>query len=239
MNEINTLTNNAAAANPFGRFARCASKKSCFFCGVDCPPDLLTKDYLSPAFNAGRTVAAPDSDFICESCVWFLQEKATINLANQERRENQKVRSYSWVVSGSTRTAYTKAHLPELQAICLAPPAPPFKILLADSGQKHLFYRSEFNLSTDRFTVQLEETSVLVSPPAIAERLALTRQINESIGKFGKSFLSKSPSVNLAARLIEIFGATEGERIFENWVAVYPQPLTNLAVWLTPALKET
>lgn len=210
---------------------------NCFYCGATADAKLKTKDYLSPTFNAGRIVASPDSEVLCQSCVWFLQEKATINVAQTETRTAQKVRSYSWVITAETRIAYTKAHLKELQAICLQPPVPPFLILLADSGQKHLFYRSAFNLSSDVFTVQLEEETIVVSPPRLATLLALTTEI---AALAGKGFLQRPPASALAIKLFSVIpeSPTRAEDLFTRWQTVYSTPLARLAAWLTVVEKK-
>ena len=205
----------------------------CYFCGQETDRADLVEDSLAAGFNATRIVAAPDSDYICASCKWFLQEKATINLANQEVREAQKVRSYSWVVTDRSRVAYTKAHLRELQAICLEPPEAPFQILLSDTGKKHLFFRSGKNLSRAVITVQLEEAAITYQPTSLRAVLELCRSIERVAGK---TALTKEPGLFLAAKLLD---APDGENLFEAWRALYPQPVAKLAAWLTYSDKES
>jgi hypothetical protein len=108
----------------------------CFYCGGICGQDNPVSKHVKDTFTNRDIVRRPASQFICSGCVCTLNERADINLADEEIRKSQKTRLYSWLFSASGRTAYTKAHLRKITWLIIAPPDPPFGIVLATSGQK-------------------------------------------------------------------------------------------------------
>lgn len=208
-------------------FAIESGDQTCFYCGAPCGTDRPASSFVrSTFFDVGET-AAPNSEYVCSGCEVCLQEKAEIN-----GRQNQKRRNYSWVLTASEQRALTKADVLKLQAACLAPPEPPYAIVIATSGQKHLLFRSRVNYDRQAVTVQLELERVTYAVSDLRRRLDRVAEILPHIGK-SRMLDSHWPlglSMSAAAKLGE--GA---EAKLEAWRRVAGEPLSRLAVFLTPS----
>jgi hypothetical protein len=161
-----------------------------------------------------------------------MDERAEITLPTGEVRHKQKVRCYSWVITASSAIAATKAHREYLLNCCLFPPIAPFVICLSDSGQKHLLYRAVVGRSAVRPTVSLEGEAITYEPSHLSERLALCKRIAAVVGKPG---LSEKLGFGALAKIVEYHGS---ETLPAEWLSVRAHPLTRLAAWFTPAMKE-
>ena len=192
---------------------------SCFYCGS--PADVPLK--LSSSFVEWWSVSQPESDHICRGCEVALREK--IDIPGKDKP--QKTRNYSWLVTTDSATPYTKANKTELARILLSPPDPPWAMALADSGQKHLLYRTPVNRQDTLYRVQLEMRTVLYTVESLRDRLDLTRRIVAAIGHKG----AKLPGVGLAI-------AADDASLLEEWLEVEEQSLSALALFLTPSQKE-
>jgi CRISPR type IV-associated protein Csf1 len=203
---------------------------TCYYCLARCDDSYSSAEFVKSSFTSRDTVGC--GDYVCAGCVAAMNEKSTITLANGEVRENQKIRCYSWVLSGSTAIAATKAHRDWLLRQCLVPPRPPFAIVISDSGQKHLLYRGRVSRSRDSVVVTLEGEQIIYSPDELQRRLQLCKRVAAAIGKPG---LSVIPRPSALAKLIEHHS---DESLPETWLKVREMPLTRLAIWFTPAKKE-
>lgn len=204
---------------------------NCFYCGGQCNTDYTVKKYVKDTFTNRDIVRRPASEYICSGCVCTLNERANINLANEEIRESQKTRLYSWVFSKSGRVAYTKAHLKLLTNIIINPPEPPFGIVLAVTGQKQLLFRSVLAWNRDRFPVMLEEEIITVSPAELLIKIQLASIVIAAIGKPALEEMN----MNHAVKFFEYYGNLE---LFYKWQAEAMTPLNRLAAFLSPSQKE-
>lgn len=139
----------------------------------------------------------------------------------------QKTRNYSWLIESGKQTPYTKAHKEELTALLLSPPDPPWALALADSGQKHLLHRTPLNMNADGpYAVQLETETIEYTPQSLADRMQLAKQIVAAVGH--KNAAEISAGMAIAA----------GWELTEQWEQVLSEPLTKLALFLTPSQKD-
>jgi CRISPR type IV-associated protein Csf1 len=204
----------------------------CFYCGGICGQENPVSKHVKDTFTNRDIVRRPASGFICLGCVCTLNERADINLANEETRTAQKTRLYSWIFSASGRVAYTKAHLEQIAAIILlGPPEPPFGVVLATSGQKQLLFRSVLAWSRDDFPVMLEEEIITVSRLNLFKKMQLASII---IAAIGKPSLSEMES-NHAIRYFDYYGNLDA---FGLWKKEMHNPINRLALYLSPNQKE-
>lgn len=204
---------------------------NCFYCGGQCNTDYTVKKYVKDTFTNRDIVRRPASEYVCSGCICTLNERANINLANEEIRESQKTRLYTWVFSKSGRVAYTKAHLKLLTNIIINPPEPPFGIVLAVTGQKQLLFRSVLAWNRDRFPVMLEEEIITVSPAELLIKIQLASIVIAAIGKPSLGEMSS----NHAIKYYDYYGNLDS---FELWKKNMHSPISRLALFLSPSQKE-
>lgn len=203
--------------------------RRCFYCGAACGGLHAAAGHVKDTFTGYARVAFARSGFVCGGCVLAMRE----DMPMPGRDKPQKTRNYSWVVTAHAATPHTKADLPALAAACLDPPEPPFAIVLADSGQRHLIHLAPVNAAREAVSVMLEEERIDYRPPALAERRALCVRIAAAAGK---PALLGPWSVAQSAAVMDRW--PDGETMIETWLRVRSDPLSRLAAWLTPA-KES
>lgn len=214
----------------------------CFYCGAACdeqrplkPPktrrakgEPKPREYLKDTFTDWASVACPESDYCCAGCALALDEKADIN-----GRTNQKMRNYSWMLTRGQAAAKTKADIDELRGVCLDPPEPPYAIVIAVSGQKHTLFRAPVNHSRTYIVVQLETMHVGYSPGELRARIRLVNQLLPAVGKQRMADAEPIRIAN-AIKLYDELGDYDADRLIAEWNRVSGQPLSRLAVFLTP-----
>lgn len=205
----------------------------CFYCGASCDDSYSSREYVKSSFNGWTTVAAPNSLAVCAGCVICLNEHADIQLP-QEARTDQRMRNYSWIITKGSARAYTKAHVAELRAACLAPPTPPFAIVISDSGQKQLLYRGVVAMDAAMPTLTLEEERITYQPCHLEQILELCGKL---IAATGKPALKEPIHFIFARAVIERF-PDDGESLLAEWQRVQNTPLARLAIWLSASKEE-
>jgi len=192
---------------------------TCFYCG--CAADKPLK--VSDTFADGWSVAAPNSKLMCRGC-----EKAfceSMPIAGKEKP--QKFRNYSWLITRSKAIPLTKANKSEIAGILLNPPNEPWALAIAESGQKHLVYRTPANVDQcGIYLIRLEDELVCYEPLPLMDRIELCRMVVAKIGHKG----ANDPSVSSAIVM--------GCELYKKWSAVYREPLTRLALFVTPGKSE-
>lgn len=192
---------------------------SCFYCGDGC-----VNEYDPPSsFTGWSEVVSPGSRAICNGCAWQLNERREIPWKDKP----QKTRNYSWLIERNKQTPLTKANKSEIAKILLTPPPEPWAMALADSGQKHLIYRTPVNHdNSDELAVLLETEVITYDANRLRDRIDLAKQIVAAVGHKGAA----SPSVTLAI-------AASGE-LAQQWLRVIDEPITKLALFICPSTKE-
>lgn len=207
---------------------------NCFYCGASCSEKYTTKEYVKETFTNRDIVYRPSSKFVCGGCVASFQEKTTITLINGETRDGQRIRQYSWFITKEKATPFTKAHIHLVREIITNPPEPPFAFIFAESGQKHLIFRSKIALDKENFVVMLEEQYINVNVSLLKEILAF---LIKPISCFGKIGILEEPSIGGLGLLFEKF-QKEAEYIVERLNKIRTLPITKLAVWLSPNKED-
>lgn len=198
--------------------ARNSGDAQCFYCGCDADVKLKVSD----TFADGWSVAAPRSTMMCRGCEKCLNEGMTI----PGKDKPQKFRNYSWFITREKSTPLTKANKVEIQRLLLSPPSEPWAFAIAESGQKHLVYRTPANVGAEPFLVRLEDELIAYFPPQLMDRIDLCRLVVGKIGHKG----ANDPSVSSAIAM--------GYELYGLWEAVYREPLTRMALFVTPGKTE-
>lgn len=163
--------------------------KNCYYCGRSPAPKELQ---ISPSFTAGGRVKAPHSDKMCDRChgimmgkiqrVWHYNQAENrwvtlylrgIHLLWQGEKllypmlgaEEKHTQTSSKGNIGKPATYRVLSGIPkrlEVREWLLNPPAPPFTIAIAESGQKHILFMAQEGFSRDHFPVQFEEDSLQI-----------------------------------------------------------------------------
>ncbi len=192
----------------------------CFYCG--CPADVKLK--VSDTFADGWSVMAPSSTLMCRGCEICLNESMPI----PGKDKPQKFRNYSWFITRGEKLPLTKANKTAIAAILLNPPSEPWALAIAESGQKHLVYRTPANVDPrcSHYLIRLEDELIVYAADELKRRVALCRKVVGLIGHKGAA----DPSVSSAIAM--------GHELYCEWESVYREPLTRLALFVTPGKSE-
>ena len=212
----------------------CAGEHRCFYCAAPCGETRPTSIHVKDSFTGRSGVRSPGSPWVCEGCVLCLRESADIKLIDGETRSGQLMRGYSWVLTEASVVAATKAHLLILRRVCLAPPHPPFAVVLSDSGQTHQLYRGVVNHDRSSPVITLESEPIGYRPGELATRLALCGRI---VAATGKPALREPVNARMALSVLERYRG--GESILAEWSRAREQPLSRLASWLVAPREES
>lgn len=205
----------------------------CFFCGCACGDAETAATWVKATCTVRQYAKAPQSQYVCRGCAASMNEKATVHVFGEEApRDGKRVRNFSWVVTPDGATPYTKSHIAELQRICINPPEPPFGIVLADSGQKHLIWMGLANHDRQHVELMLEDEQVSYVPAALAPRIVLAEHIAAAAGK---PCLAEQPSFAMWRECVSVYGDAQ---LADEWAAVWAQPLSRLAAFLSRGRKD-
>lgn len=211
-----------------------SGNEKCFYCGIDCNEKYTKKEYVKDTFTNRDIVKYPGSDYICGCCVDSLAgnyEVQQIDGTTKSGRAGQP-RMYSWILTKEKKYAFTKKHLGFARENIIFPPAPPFSIILAESGQKQLIFRGVVNYEKDNFVVMLEEKYIEVNIQKIKTCLEKAILCSAAIGKIA---LKNPEEFNNYKSIIDYYG---DEVPLVEWVEIYKTPMGQLAAWLCPGKKE-
>lgn len=201
----------------------------CFWCGAACDAQYPQK--ISDTFWDYDAVSYPRSLYQCAGCIECLDEARPIRGYDKP----QKTRNHSWFASTTPEAfALNKSTLVRMRDICLNPPRDlDWGLALADSGQKHILFRTPVNLAgASVFAVQLELQTILYHANELATAVIRCAEFGAIIGK---PPLSGPLDVMAAVRLIE---AGADPQSVEQWNAEWNSPLWRLAAFLCPGRDD-
>lgn len=202
---------------------------NCFWCGLDCDDTIPVK--VSGTFWDWDAVAYPRSPYQCAGCAEFLVEKREMSGYDKP----QKTRNHSWFVSSAPAVkSHTKRDIDELRHICLEPPTDvSWGLAIAESGQKHILYRTPVNHpGGDRIAVQLELLTVSYHPDELHEALVLCARIASVLGK---PSLGGSLGVGHA---ISLSKSGMDPELVSEWNRQWNSPVCRLAAFLCPGKND-
>jgi hypothetical protein len=212
----------------------------CYYCGAFCDDEFEKNDYVKDTFTNRDIVKYPISNFVCGGCVESLgagpDELLMIDGEIKKRGNDRGMqpRMYSWIITKNKKLAATKAHIAYLRETILNPPQPPFCVILADSGQKQLIFRSFVSMSRDYFPVMLEEEIIFIHPDKLMQRIQLANKLCAAIGK--PALLINCKSIQYAIICEKYFGDIKS---LEQWLTVMNEPMSRLAAWLSKNKEDS
>lgn len=142
----------------------------CWLCGAMHQRTYPRATYRKPTWTDDDMAAQPMSDRICAACAWCIDSFSAL-------------RRTAWLV---TEYAAQPLARREIRGVLLAPPAPPFAVLVPSSFQLHLFHRARLGHDRRRFPVQFERALVWVEPVAFAAllgRIETLRGMGHTVGE--------------------------------------------------------
>ncbi len=150
---------------------------NCYLCGKrESSQPLALKD----TFTSHSIARCPDSKKLCDRCAWVIPLRCWYFNPNKNAWGKLFSRNWSWLFQGEKVLSPTiegsrgdgrdrlpiVSNLPtrmEIRDWLLNPPEPPFTIVVAESGQKHLVPFAQEAYSRDYFPVLFEMDTVYIS----------------------------------------------------------------------------
>lgn len=154
-------------------------------------------------------------------------DSVSLTLLDGEKREKQKARNYSWIITPESRLAATKAHIAELREICLSPPSFPIAVCLRDGlGKTHELHRTPIVLDWP-MRVNLDGRIAIYDREQLESRLAVCRELVQVMGKGAETAKTAFTSHNPHG-----WGWRFGDDFLCEWMRIRNQHLTRLAWFL-------
>ncbi|WP_078124029.1 hypothetical protein [Leptospira alexanderi] len=207
----------------------------CYYCGASCNDAYTKKDYVKDTFSNRDIIFHPGSDFVCHGCIASFSESTDIELIDGEERSSQRIRQYSWILTTKNKICVTKKHLKEIRNMVLNPPDPPFAIILAESGQKHLIFRSKVAYSKNYFPVSLEDEIIFVNPTELKNRLDLIKKLIVVTGK--PALADKYSDTSFYINIFKEYGE-QANILLTDFFKIRDESLTRLALWIAPNKED-
>jgi len=211
----------------------------CYLCGANCDESFIASEHIKDTFTNRDIVKCPGSRYVCAGCVdllgWGNDEMLMLDGTIKQRSNDKGMapRMYSWFITKNKKWAFTKAHTALIREILLHnQPEPPFSIILAESGQKHLIFRAPVAMSNTEYPVMLEEEIVIVKPELLESRISMALPI---VAAIGKPALLGELGFNAFIAFEKYHGNTVA---LEEWLKVQHEPLSRLAAWLSKSKED-
>lgn len=188
----------------------------CWLCGGETDGQgVPVKKTIKPTFTDHPYARGQGSGSICEACAFCLSHR--------------EMRNYSIVATEKKLLHPSRA---ELKEILLSPPAPPFVVCIAVSGQKWVHFKSEVNYDKQQFFVNFEEQRLSVIP----EELKFYLEIIEALYLgFTKDEIKTG---NYGSHRIRQFGIEKWHALEQQAEKVRRTPLFGLALFIAQKKEE-
>lgn len=164
---------------PPKRGARFGSHPRCWLCGGATDGGGWPRAVaIADTFTNHNVAACPPSDTICQACVatssgetWraYCARRPDLGLKSVHPLS---WRSYSHAIGPGVDGTAAHPARSGWRPFLLDPPPPPFLFVVAESGQKHLLFRSRVAWDREQFPVQVEEETVWLDRAGFAGCLA-------------------------------------------------------------------
>lgn len=135
----------------------------CWLCGAHSAVTYPRKTYRKPTWTDDDLAQQPESERLCPACAWCIDAFRSLRRA-------------AWMATAQTATALARR---DIRDVLLAPPEPPFALLIPTSFQLHLFHRGRVALDVTRYPVQFERALVWLEPGPFGELLGRVERLRE------------------------------------------------------------
>jgi hypothetical protein len=153
----------------------------CRFCGNESDDMTDFNRWVKPTFVDHDKLL--DGDGVCDSCLFWFDERSAELAALVGKDKPQRMRNYSHFVVSGMWIPLSKADKQHMQSILLGVPFPELATI-AESGQKHIVFRARRNpLGATCGWVQFEEQSLFVQPMELKELLTLVESLHAQFSK--------------------------------------------------------
>ena len=153
----------------------------CWLCGGPTDGVGWPREHALPDTFTNHNLARVQlSQTLCQACVYLGSKAGWDHYRSQQPDDGLKSghavswRNYSHLFVPGHHECPSRARLREL---LLDPPEPPFLLVVAVSGQKHLLFRARVALSRAQFPVQFEDESIVVDHDRFTAVLRLVEQL--------------------------------------------------------------
>lgn len=136
----------------------------CRICGVD-GDGLSFSEWVRDTFTDHDKLQP--GDIICHACQFMFEESSELLRSKVGKDKPQRMRNYSHFVVDGVWYALSKGDKTRMKELLLGHPFPELAVV-AESGQKHILFRAQWNPSGSQFGyVQFEEHGEIVRPDAV------------------------------------------------------------------------
>jgi hypothetical protein len=153
------------------RGERYGADPACWLCGGETGgvgwPQRGRPAFDPATFTNVNAAAVPTSQTVCQACVYLSTNEGWrdhLARAGQPPPASQRLgwRNYSHAFSPGIPSGHRRLGRADLRESLLDPPAPPFVLCIALTGQKHTIFRAQIAYSSGTFPVQVEEDTLIV-----------------------------------------------------------------------------
>ena len=210
---------------------------NCYLCAA---PNATKTLELKDSFTAHSSARCPESTCLCDRCAWVIPLRCSYFNPNKGKYSTLFARGWSWLLNGDNSfpkfggivEGFTEvSELPtraQMREWLINPPAPPFTICIAESGQKHILpWALEAN-SRDYFPVQFELDTLHIYRSAFTHLLTRYEYLMElgfskteiNSGNYRSDRLAKC--INEYASSEAVIASKRGSRLLElvSYVAI-------------------
>jgi len=193
------------------------NRQHCWLCGGMLNDRGIHKSLvIKDTFTDHSWAHVRGADYVCAGCVWCLSYKT--------------LRNYSIL---ATHDGLKHPSRNEIAEILLNPPEPPWLLCIAVSGQKWLHFKGKINYGNDRYTVNFEETQVIVEPKTYDRIFEVTERLYN--GGFTKDEIE---NFNFPAHKIQKYGLVNLENDMNQLQSYKGSRMLKLAVYLARKRDE-
>lgn len=164
-----------------------AADGHCWLCGgsLGTAPWPL-KQAFADTFTDFASAQRSESQHVCCACVATSKSEAYGQMAAQRgmpshfpAKEGKGLRQLNWLYCSHVANNagfYAQPDRPGWRELLLSPPEPPFVMAMAVNGKKHVVFRAAINHSRALFTVQADETRIVVNRAEFVELLDIVER---------------------------------------------------------------
>jgi hypothetical protein len=210
---------------------RCVGDNLCTYCGS---PAAGAYD-LPDSFTQQSTLLHPNSSYRCVGCEWSQRETGTATYPDGTTKEWARsfARYHNWFLEENKAVPFTYAHREWLQNKLLDPPTGPWICSLTTGGQRHFLYMAKSG-TRDHPIANLDGLAIPYTVDTLRDRRRLTVSLAACVGAVG---LADSPGPSLWCAAVGLWGEA-AEPMLAEWSRVWCEPLSRLAVYLTPKKED-